>query len=266
MAAKQLPSLSLRPASEVSLLSRAFFTYVSPLIAHGASKNKLNLADLLPNWPQDEAAQLVAADAAFCSSQPGKRASLRARLVHATRRQLCQAFCCRAVYAAAQLAFPMLLQLLVRGVASNDHGALLWAFLLTLVNFVGAVAEQQQQALAFRAGVRARSLCVALLTRKCLSLSRAALSGRDPGDVANLLANDAQRLFVFAPQVAQLWSAPLQVAVSSWLLVRLLGVGALAGVGALLALVPLLTSLARRQCSLRQQHLPLSDLRVRLVA
>ena len=98
-----------------------------------------------------------------------------------------------------------------------------------------------------------------------MSLSTAALAGRDPGDVANLLSSDANRVMLFGPMVAQLWSGPVLIAVSTWLLVWILGVPALAGVGMLLALLPMLTLLANTQRRLRASHLPASDARVRLV-
>ena len=139
------------------------------------------------------------------------------------------------------------------------------AFLLAGVTVIGAVAEQSHQHLALRAGRRGRSLATTLAFRHCMSLSVAALAGRDPGDVANLLSSDANRVMLFGPMVAQLWSGPVLIAVSTWLLVWILGEPALAGVGMLLALLPMLTLLANTQRRLRAAHMPASDARVRLV-
>lgn len=251
---------------ETSLLSRVFFMHVAPLISWASKSNRVELAHLPELWPQDRAAELVAADEAYCASFP-VRPRLRDRLLRASARQLLQASACRAIYCAAQLAFPMLLQRVVRAVATKDtSSAVLFSCLLALASFTGALAEQQHQARAFRAGLRAKSLVVALVTRHCLAHSASALQGRDPGDISNMLANDAQRFFVYAPNCAQLWSAPAQVTVAAWLLVRLLGPGALAGIGALLFIVPLLTALARRLRTLRSAHLSFSDARVRLTA
>ena len=251
--------------SDASVLSRVFFTWVSPLVARGYGR-KLEADELFELWPQDRAEALASADAAFCArfTEPP---SLQRRLLHATRRQLLQGSCCRLVYSASQLAAPMLLRLLVFSVALGRgvSDGLCWAFLLAIVNVTGAVAEQAHQNLALRAGRRGRSLSTTLVFRHCMTLSTAGLAGRDPGDVANLLSSDANRLLLFAPMVAQLWSAPAQIAVGTWLLVWVLGPPALAGVGMLLALLPLLTLLANKQRSLRAKHLPASDRRVRLV-
>jgi ATP-binding cassette subfamily C (CFTR/MRP) protein 1 len=247
--------------------SRLFFSWVAPLIERGYAR-RLSPEELPPLWPEDCCAALVAADAAYCRScPPGCEVRLRARLLHAARRHLLLASAARAVYVASQLSFPMLLRLLVASVALQQplSSGLLWAFLLAGVCVVGAVAEQAHQNVSMRAGRRARSLAIALVNRHCLSLSTAAMAGQDPGVVANLLSNDAQRLALFAPSVAQLWASPAQVAISTWLIVQILGPPALAGVGALvLVLLPLLTCLGGLQRRLRAAHLPFSDTRVRL--
>jgi ABC-type multidrug transport system fused ATPase/permease subunit len=252
--------------AHASLVSRALFTWVSPLVSRGY-RRKLQPSELFELWPEDRADALADADAAFCAASAPAVPTLHARLRHATRRHLLQASCCRLFYSASQLAAPMLLRRLVRSVALQQPvgDGLLWAFLLAGTTVSGAVCEQAHQNLALRAGRRGRSLATTLVFRHCMTLSTAGLSARDPGDVANLLSSDANRLLLFTPMVAQLWSGPAQIAVSTWLLVDILGVRALAGVGMLLALLPVLTLLANKQRRLRAAHLPAADARVRLV-
>ena len=271
------------------MASRVLFSWVAPLVSRGY-RRKLQLDELFELWPEDRAEALAAADAAFCAAFASPP-TLLARLLHATRRHLLQASCCRLLYCAAQLASPMLLRRLVMSVAlekpvgdgllfgacvsprcvrlaqlvGRANVARYAAFLLAGVTVIGAIAEQSHQHLALRAGRRGRSLATTLAFRHCMSLSTAALAGRDPGDVANLLSSDANRVMLFGPMVAQLWSGPVLIAVSTWLLVWILGVPALAGVGMLLALLPMLTLLANTQRRLRASHLPASDARVRLV-
>jgi ABC-type multidrug transport system fused ATPase/permease subunit len=264
--AAEAAAAAARLASEHSAgpLSRALFVWVGALIARGSS-SKLRLEDLFELWPEDRADALTAADAAFCAGCAAAP-TLQARLVHAMRRHMMLASLCRALYVGGQCAFPMLLRRLVAAVALQEPvgNCVLWACVLACVSTTGAVAEQQHQHLAMRAGRRGRSLAVALVFRQCVSLSTAALSHRDPGDIANLLSNDAQRLLVYAPLVAQLWSSPVQIAISTYLLIRILGVRALAGVGMLLAMMPLLTALANLQRRLRAAHMTAGDARVRL--
>jgi ABC-type multidrug transport system fused ATPase/permease subunit len=266
-AAEPAPPLRCSDEAAASWASRLCFAWVAPLIERGYAR-RLSPDELPALWPEDCCAALVAADAAYCRrSPPGRPLLLRARLLHASRRHLLLASAARAIYTASQLSFPMLLRRLVASVSLQQplSSGLLWAFLLAGVCVVGAVAEQAHQNVSMRAGRRARSLAIALVNRHCLSLSTAAMAGQDPGAVANLLSNDAQRLAIFAPSVAQLWASPVQVAISTWLIVEILGPRALAGVGTLvLVLLPLLTCLGGLQRRLRAAHLPFSDARVRL--
>ena len=103
---------------EASLASRVLFSWVSPLVARG-HRLKLQLDELFELWPEDRAEALAAADAAFCA-RSASTPTLHARLLHATRRHLLQASCCRLLYCAAQLASPMLLRHLVMSVALEE--------------------------------------------------------------------------------------------------------------------------------------------------
>lgn len=260
------PAAPFPPPSEhdTNPVSRLFFSYVSPTIALGF-RQRLSLANLPPLWPEDTAEALISADAAFCARSRSPP-SLGRRLAECSRRHLLLASASRAVYSAGQLAMPMMLRAVVAVIVRGESPAtgVRWAFALACVSAFGGVAEQQHLHYSMRAGRRARSLATALVFRHCVSLSSAALAGRDPGDVANLLSNDANRLLLYAPQVATLWSAPLQIGIATWLLIRVLGLPSLAGVGLLIALLPMLTQLANVQQRLRARHLPVMDGRVRL--
>ena len=106
----------------------------------------------------------------------------------------------------------MILQLLITAIATSEPRAYKWAITLAVLQFAGALSEQQHQAQAWRMGRRARALCTALLYRKAAGLSSAAIAGRDAGDIANLVSNDADRLYLFSSQATTLWSSPAQMA------------------------------------------------------
>ena len=100
---------------DASMASRVLFSWVAPLVSRGY-RRKLQLDELFELRPEDRAEALAAADAAFCATFASPP-TLLARLLHATRRHLLQASCCRLLYCAAQLASPMLLRRLVMSVA-----------------------------------------------------------------------------------------------------------------------------------------------------
>ena len=99
------------------------------------------------------------------------------------------------------------------------------------------------------------------------------------------MSNDSQKVFDLLPQIHLLWSAPMQILISSYLLYLALGVrwssqmiffstfqgkyihiydSAFAGVFVLISLVPINMFIAKLYGAVRNKHLPILDERVKL--
>jgi ATP-binding cassette, subfamily C (CFTR/MRP), member 1 len=59
------------------------------------------------------------------------------------------------------------------------------------------------------------------------------------GEIVNLMSVDAQRLQDAVGYLWMIWSAPLQIAIAVYMLWNLLGIATLAGLGVMIALIPL---------------------------
>lgn len=74
---------------------------------------------------------------------------------------------------------------------------------------------------------------------QALTVSNATRKEFTVGETVNLMSADAQRFMDFANFVHQLWSAPVQIALSILFLWQELGPSVLAGVGVMVLLIPI---------------------------
>ena len=99
-----------------------------------------------------------------------------------------------------------------------------------------------------------------------MRLTAAGREGLSNGEVTNLVANDAQKLFEVTLNAHLVWSSPLQIAVVCALLIEYTGPTALIGVGCLVGVLPLAKVIVKRMLELRTKRLALTDERVRITA
>lgn len=88
-------------------------------------------------------------------------------------------------------------------------------------------------------GMKMRVACCSLIYRKALKLSKTALGQTTAGQLVNLLSNDVNRFDVAVIFAHQLWIAPLETVVVTYLMYQQVGWSAVIGVGFLLMFVPL---------------------------
>uniref|UniRef100_A0A5K3FLF1 ABC transmembrane type-1 domain-containing protein n=1 Tax=Mesocestoides corti TaxID=53468 RepID=A0A5K3FLF1_MESCO len=99
-----------------------------------------------------------------------------------------------------------------------------------------------------------------------LRLSSAARCNSTTGEITNLMSIDAQRFCALMLNIHALWSAPLQVAVAIYLLWGELGPSVLAGIGILLAMIPINAFVARKSKILQEKQLKTTDSRIKLIS
>jgi ATP-binding cassette, subfamily C (CFTR/MRP), member 1 len=115
------------------------------------------------------------------------------------------------------------------------------------------------QALTFRAAF------VSAIFRKSTRLSAAARREFNSGKVTNLVSTDVQRIESFTGFGHVIWTAPIQFLIITTLLIINLGPAALAGIGVLIALLPIQRTMMLRLQALRKQVAPVTDSRVKLI-
>lgn len=88
-------------------------------------------------------------------------------------------------------------------------------------------------------GMKIRVACCSLIYRKALKLSKSALIDTTIGQTVNLMSNDVNRFDFLIIHIHHLFIAPIEACVVIYLLYTTVHPAALAGVGIMLAFVPL---------------------------
>ncbi|RWS30840.1 multidrug resistance-associated protein 1-like protein [Leptotrombidium deliense] len=153
---------------------------------------------------------------------------------------------------------PIVLDFLITFVASDEP---MWkGYVYASTMFFSSMAQSlfssQYEYLIYNTGLRMRACMTSVVYKKvtlhlsnaCFSMSnfmqslKLSTSGRrdfTTGEIVNLMAVDTQRVIDYIHTINLLWSAPLQVGISLYLLWAQLGVATLSGVFVMIILVPI---------------------------
>ena len=268
------------PEVHANIFSKILFSWVTPLIIQGykVPLQHTNLWDL-PIYEQisilftqyEQIWQKLLTSyrtklRTHPSSTSNRPPSLKYVLYLMIRKPLIQSGIFMMGYIACQLATPILLRSVVNTVtnpnATPEEG-IMYAIILAAVTIIGAILNQHTLHLCFRMAQRLRAVLIAAVYRRAL-LHPGASSGGTTGQIVNLLASDANKFIDVLPQIHFLWAAPAIIIVSTYFLISYLGVSALAGIGLLIALVPLNSSIMRKTQRVRREHMKITDERVRM--
>lgn len=133
---------------------------------------------------------------------------------------------------------------------------------LFAVSMLDAVAMERQKFLSFRSGIALRSAIVNAVYDRVLRLSPAGRAGLTSGEVTNLVAIDAQKLFELVQEGHQSWSCPLAMCIVTALLLVELGPCILVGMASMFLLVPLVQRVVRLMMKIRRRRVAVTDRRV----
>ncbi|KNE66210.1 hypothetical protein AMAG_19363 [Allomyces macrogynus ATCC 38327] len=115
-------------------------------------------------------------------------------------------------------------------------------------------------------GVTLRSSLVSLIFSKSLRLTAEARAADfDNGKITNTMSTDTARVETMVLQAHLLWVSLLQISIVLALLVRLVGLGALAGVALMVVVVPVQARLMRALAKYRRESQRVTDQRVKTV-
>jgi ATP-binding cassette subfamily C (CFTR/MRP) protein 1 len=158
---------------------------------------------------------------------------------------------------------PQLLKLLIRFVDSYKPGKerepVIRGAAIALAMF--AVSVGQTMALhqyfqrAFETGMRIKTALTSAIYGKSLKLSNEGRVSKSTGDIVNLMAVDTQRLQDLTQYGQQLWSAPYQITLCMISLYQLVGYSMLAGVGAMILMIPVNGLIARMMKTLQKEQM-----------
>jgi ATP-binding cassette subfamily C (CFTR/MRP) protein 1 len=157
---------------------------------------------------------------------------------------------------------PQLLKLLIQFVNSyttKDPEPVIRGAAIALAMF--AVSVGQTMALhqyfqrAFETGMRIKTALTSAIYSKSLKLSNEGKASKSTGDIVNYMAVDTQRLQDLTQYGQQLWSAPYQITLCMISLYQLVGLSMLAGVGAMILMIPINGLIARLMKKLQKEQM-----------
>ncbi|NWT31822.1 MRP7 protein, partial [Cardinalis cardinalis] len=163
---------------------------------------------------------------------------------------------------------PLLLNLLVNFMESRQeplsHG-ILYALGLFAGSFLGALLRSQFRYEMNKMALMVRAAVISAIYRKALRVSSTSLARFTVGEIVNFMSTDTDRLVNFCYSFHELWSLPVQLAITLYLLYQQVGIAFLGGVALALLLVPINKIIANRIMVNNEEMLKHKDTRVKLM-
>jgi ABC-type multidrug transport system fused ATPase/permease subunit len=162
---------------------------------------------------------------------------------------------------------PLIVRRFLRVLEENNNvlrEGLGWSFLLTASTFVNGLATQRYRHQAFKSGIALKSATINIVYQHVLRLSPAGKRGLTAGEINNLVAVDAQKLYEVTQEAHLVWALPLSVALVTWFLCWVMGPATLVGVLVLVAFLPIIKLVTKQMIEVRARRVKLSDERVEI--
>lgn len=134
------------------------------------------------------------------------------------------------------------------------------------VSVFNGFGNHRQRHLAMKTGVALRAAVINQLYQHVLRLSPTGKKGLTSGEVTNLFAVDAQKLFEVTQEGHLIWALPLSICLVSFFLYRTLGPSTLVGIVVLTGFVPIIQIVTTQMLAIRQKRVKYTDRRVEIVS
>ena len=248
------------------------FAWMTPLVKQG-SIEPLQLEHLFALSPQDKASSIAARFAGFWVAELSERPaapSLRRAMYHTFGKRWLKAGLFKLCHDFMAFGGPfflgLLLEFLVRAQTQETNTAEGVGYALGLFSCaqIQSICLHQYFHRVFRVGMHARVSVITAVYRKSLRLSLGAKQGDTVGQMVNLMAVDARRLNDLLPYLHNIWSSPLQIVISMFMLWQQIGPAVLAGLTVMLVVMPLNAYMARIQQRMQRNLMGARDERVKV--
>ncbi|KAL4715350.1 hypothetical protein ACJJTC_015121 [Scirpophaga incertulas] len=169
----------------------------------------------------------------------------------------------------AGFAGPILLNKLVAFVddeSIDNHLGYTYAVSLLLATIISALFNVQFNWLMSIIGLKMRAAIVSTILRKTLSVTSTELTKSfTVGEITNFMSTDTDRIVNSCPSFHALWSIPLQLFITLFLLYQQVGISFLAGVAFSVILIPINKMVANKIGHLSTEMMKYKDSRVNLI-
>lgn len=260
------------PIEYADVFSILTFSWMTPMMKYGY-KEFLTQDDLWNLRKRDATrATCEALSHAWDIELEKKRPSLWIALFRGFGAPYYRATLIKTVSDAMLFAQPQLLRLLISFIDSYRSGQqpqpVIRGAAIALAMFAVSVSHtvclHQYFQRAFETGMRVRSSLTAMIYAKSMKLSNEGRATKSTGDIVNYMAVDTQRLQDLTQYGQMLWSAPFQIVLCMASLYQLVGISMLAGVGAMVIMIPVNGLIARIMKRLQKEQMKNKDTRTRL--
>jgi ATP-binding cassette, subfamily C (CFTR/MRP), member 1 len=163
---------------------------------------------------------------------------------------------------------PLLLNQLITYVSTEERIVWLGYLMvgaLFVVSFSLAIFNGLYFQKTFVVGFRIRTGLISAIYRKALRISSSAKKDTTVGEIVNLMSVDAQRFFELVSYVHVLWSGPLIIGVTIYLLWVQLGIAVTAGIAVMILITPLSGIIAAKLRDLQVLQMKIKDERVKIM-
>ncbi|KAL8907376.1 MAG: hypothetical protein Q9207_001426 [Kuettlingeria erythrocarpa] len=260
------------PIEYADVFSILTFSWMTPMMKYGY-KEFLTQDDLW-NLRKRDATRATgsALRGAWDLEMEKKRPSLWIALFRAFGGPYFRATLIKTLSDALSFVQPQLLRLLISFIDSYRSGkqrqpairGVAIAIAMFAVSVSQTVCLHQYFQRAFETGMRVKSSLTAMIYAKSMRLSNEGRASKSTGDIVNYMAVDTQRLQDLTQYGQMLWSAPFQILLCMLSLYQLVGISMLAGVGAMLIMIPVNGLIARLMKRLQKEQMKNKDTRTRL--
>lgn len=158
-----------------------------------------------------------------------------------------------------------LLQYLTQDKGTDAEGAA-FAIALGVVAWAGAQAFLGSYLYMQRMGMEARVTTMNAVFERCLAVPAAEIGALSLGTSTNLMSVDAEKLYLTAQYAHALWLFPAMCITVLCILTTVIGLGAVAGIALLCAMLPLQLHLTKRIREGRQKAMKAGDSRVKYMS
>ncbi|CAF0941211.1 unnamed protein product [Brachionus calyciflorus] len=162
---------------------------------------------------------------------------------------------------------PLILNLLIKFTENKEIDAQIGFFYTGLLFFSSVIQTLMLQHYFHRmfiVGARVRTSLMGLIYRKSLRLSAQSRKKATVGEMTNLMQVNTQSFVDLTAYINILWSGPLQIILSIYLLWQYLGPACLAGVATMILFLPLNAILSNKTKVLQTKKLKEQDSRIKL--
>ncbi|GAA6216134.1 multidrug resistance-associated protein 4-like [Lates japonicus] len=265
------------PLESAKFLSRVFLCWLTPLLHHG-KKRKLEESDMYSILPEDRS-EILGEELQRFWDHEVKKATKELRKPKLTRVLI---KCYGKSYAAAGLFVfsleaikvfqPLLLGKIImyfENSGQDDQGSICMAYgyaaAMSLSTFGLTILQHLYYYHVVRIGMKMRVAMCHMIYRKALGLSSESMGQTTTGQIVNLLSNDVNRFDEITLNLHYLWVGPLQAMVIIVFLWYEIGPSCLAGVAAVVLMLPLQTWFGKLFGIFRSKTAVLTDNRIRIM-